>query len=481
MFDSQITGRPYHPAPSDNVPDFDKATRNDRHRHSRSHNSDYSDSQDDDIKHDSFDNSEYSDFSDESTQSQEDPPVDPKVVVTSLSNTVVAVDPQLYRRVKRAKNPRSRFQAAWWFVIYSHDKRADYIQHLVKSGFNAPPWVTFESPYGKPPYTTQWGNLAITLPAISHLFKCFAFKFRNKPQFVLSYLSDEIKFFRTYSMAMAALFDKRAIAEAIIAAIDRWHGQSQFTVLFIDALTKSNFEKVKMNHYRVDSIPSGNYSLAKGCISPAIFQKIARDECTGLVKKLSNNSKKPYTRPQSRRPYFNPSHNYYNNYSPSRSPSNYARPPINPSYMPPRSVISAHSAPTTHQALPANLAPSGIPYPAKSSIVLPVPSLDKPYPLYAPRLEYFASAADFPTTPAGLARSFDDYLTKLGRCPPYYCADYQVNGQCTRARCDFHHLCEWCASKAHTGNQCPYRPKSIGFRKKSATSRPNRSLQAPPA
>ena len=475
IIDSHITGRPQSQHNNqEEVPDFENATRTHRHRrHSRNHYSDDSESQDNDVKS----QSDYSDSdSQESTPDpDEKPPTDTKELTMAVQKEVITVDPQLYRRVKKAKNPRSRFQMAWWFVIYTHDKRADYIQHLVKSGFNAPPWVTFEAPFGKPPFTTQWGNLAITLPAVSHLFKCFAYKFRNKPKFVLFYLSDEIKFFRTYSMAMAALFDKRAIAEAIIAAIDRWCGTAKLTPLFIDALLKSDFDKVKMNHYRVDSIPSGSYSLTKGCISPSIFQKIAKDECSGLAKKLANNNspKKPFNRPFNRRQPINPNYNPYYGYIQRRNQSNTYQPTSNFSnYIPPapRSILSVHSAPTPHQSMSTALAPSGVPYPSKSSIVLPTASLDKPFPLYAPRLEYFATAANFPPTPPDQARSFSDYLTKLGRCPPYYCADYQVNNQCTRARCDFHHLCEWCASKNHSGNQCPYRPISVGFRKKSRNS-----------
>ena len=475
---------------------FEQATRNCRRNRRRSpygRRSD-SESQDDDIIEDDDDDDDDDDSESAYYPSDSEPdekPSNPSIVSSLLKAIVRPVDADLYHRIKRARNARKRFQISWWFIIYSHDKRADYVQHLLKSGFRAPPWVTFDAPSGKPPFTTQWGNLAITLPAISQLFKCFVYSFRKNSSYVLALSMDEKNFFRAYSTAKAKLYDRRAIAEAIIAAADRWSGRANFTSLFSRALSRSSFDKVKMNHYRVDSIPSGNYSHSKGCISPAIFQKIAKDECTGLAKKISDQSKNPQPRFNSRRYgsyYWNyPSYSTYPrrsgsyNYNPSRYSTNRGRLrysfPNSTDYQPSsnydpvaRSNISTNSAPAALRPPSSTISPSGVPYPPKSSISLPKASLHRPYPIYHPRLEYFATAVNFDPTPPDAQRSYSDYLSRLGKCPLYYCADYQVNGQCNRRDCSFHHICEWCASESHTGNQCPWRPKTVGFRKKSSKS-----------
>ena len=132
------------------VPNFDQEMRRRRRRRSSSpHHTKQMNRRDSDDSHTHYSDSEstYSCSSTPSIESCSDLEISP-------AHSLIAVDPELYERIKRAPTPRGRFQIAWWFIIYSHDKRAEYIQHLLKSGFNAPPWVTFESPFANPPFTT---------------------------------------------------------------------------------------------------------------------------------------------------------------------------------------------------------------------------------------------------------------------------------------------------------------------------------------
>ena len=81
--------------------------------------------------------------------------------------------------------------------------------------------------------------------------------------------------------------------------------------------------------------------------------------------------------------------------------------------------------------------------------------------LYAPKLRYFAELFQLPREPNG--RSYGDYATRLARTPENYCSDWNA-GRCNRNGCVLHHLCEWCASCKHCGNQCPWRPAGMKLR-----------------
>ena len=338
-----------------------------------------------------------------------------------------SLNPLLFKKVFETSSNRDRFRAAWWFVIYASNQRATIIEQLAKLGFVAPPWVAFDGLAQKPPFPVQWGNLAITVAAISGLYECYAHFYRSDINFVALFTIDELQFFRSLAESKACLFDKRAIAEALILSIDQWSGRPNFNALFRMNLARPDFSKVKFNHYRIDSIPSGNYSNLKGCIAPAIFDRLAKEDFNGLARKMA---KKPYVssgagyRTRSQKPQV------------TQVPSD-LYPDIE------------------HKA------PSGVDYPDKASIQ--VPSSRSSKPLYAPRLEYFAKVFSFPPTPARDARSFADYLSSLGRCPKFYCAGFQ-SSSCRRRSCDYHHLCEWCAQE-HVGNACPYRPKAIALRR----------------
>ena len=51
----------------------------------------------------------------------------------------------------------------------------------------------------------------------------------------------------------------------------------------------------------------------------------------------------------------------------------------------------------------------------------------------------------------------------MARTPENYCSDWNA-GRCNRNGCVLHHLCEWCASCKHCGNQCPWRPAGMKLR-----------------
>ena len=341
-----------------------------------------------------------------------------------LTRLAAGLDPELFRRVMDAKLPRTRFRMAWWFIISRSPRRVIMVDQLCKLGFNPPPWVAVDYQTQRPPFPAQWGNLAITLPAISYLFQCFIYFYREDIDFMARFAVDEVLFYRSLAHARAQLFDRRAIAEAIILSVDQWAGAPNFSSLFDSNLSRPDFARVSFNHYRIDNVPSSNYSNTKGCVGPAVFEKIAKDDFTGLAKKMAKKS-----RTKARQ----------------IPPTSYTRPGLLVSSLFPEIAVKA---------------PSGVPYPEKSSLRFPSGPLK--FPLYAPRLEFFATAHNFPATPTKERRSFYDYLTNLGRCPKYYCARFQ-SGPCTRSPCDYHHLCEWCA-QPHNGNNCPYRPVNIALR-----------------
>ena len=348
----------------------------------------------------------------------------------NLRQLAIDVSPMLFTKVSQASTSRERFRVAWWFMIFQSAHRASMVEQLVRLGFTPPPWVAIEHAAQRPPYPAQWGNMAITLPAISNLYKCYIHFYRGDTHFMALFTIDELLFFRTFSQAQAQLFDKRAIAEAILLSIDQWTGAPNLYSLFKNNLVRPEFDKVNFNHYRVDKIPSSNYSNLKGCVGPAVFEKLAKDDFMGLAKRMAK---------RSRQRSFSGNN--------SRFSAN-------------KSVAPNISVSTIFPEIDAK-APSGVPYPDTSSLI--VPTTQTKNALHAPRLEHFAKAFSFVPTPAFATRSYYDYVTVLGKCPLYYCASYQSNN-CRRRSCDYHHLCEWCA-QPHHGNSCPYRPKDIALRK----------------
>ena len=304
----------------------------------------------------------------------------------NLRQLAVDVAPLLFTKVSQADTSRQRFRIAWWFIIFQSAHRASMVEQLVRLGFTPPPWVAIEHAAQRPPYPAQWGNMAITLPAISNLYKCYIHFYRGDTHFMALFTIDELLFFRTLTQAQAQLFDKRAIAEAILLSIDQWTGAPNFYSLFKNNLVRPEFDKVSFNHYRVDKIPTSNYSNLKGCVGPAVFEKLAKDDFMGLAKRMAKKSRQKSSNGS--------------RFSAARS----AAPTI---------AVSTLFAEINTKA------PSGIPYPDASSLI--VPTTQTKNPLHSPRLEHFARMFSFAPTPAFASRSYYDYVTVLGKCPLYYC------------------------------------------------------------
>ena len=87
---------------------------------------------------------------------------------------------------------------------------------------------------------------------------------------------------------------------------------------------------------------------------------------------------------------------------------------------------------------------------------------DKTLTLYAPKLEYFAKHFSYPRVPSESFKTYEDMLKTLGRVQLYYCANFQSKS-CANAKCNFHHLCEWCGYN-HPGNECNWRPSNLPLR-----------------
>lgn len=375
-------------------------------------------------------------------------------------------DTDIYSRIMHTKRPRARFQLAWWFIISQSDRKADFIDHLIALGFMIPQWVDWSMPENRGPFPVQWGLLPVTLAAVSVLFRCFNHFYRHRELMVAQLVIDERNFLLAVNQAKVNLFDRRPIAQAIIYAVEKWEGDPVFSKNFKKGLKDDAFKKVGLSHYRIDNIPSNQFSSAKGCIAPSIFRSVYTSKKKVLEKQVLNqaryharNNYGNYGN-QANQPRYNQRNNYgnrqrYGNYNNNQDYGRKAANNYNANkgsaaqkkikIVPNPRAESLKTAYGTHS-------PSTVEYPQE---VAP-PVSHKPLPIYAPKLGYFSCHFIYPEPPADRRITDVDAMRSLGKVPYLYCADFQSNN-CTHPACSYHHLCEWCGA-SHHGNGCPFRP-----------------------
>ena len=385
---------------------------------------------------------------------------------TLLRERKTIKDRDVYIKIMRTKLARACFQLAWWFIISQSDRKADFVNHLIALGFTIPQWVDWSMPSNKGPFPTQWGHLPITLAAVSFMFQCYTYYYRDRQLLVAQLAVDEGNFLKAVNQAKVNLFDRRSIAQGIIYAIEKWEANPVLTKNFKKGLNDDAFKKVGLSHYRIDNIPSNQFSSAKGCIAPSIFRTIYTSKKKVLEKQVLNQSHFSSRNNNNSSNYGNNKNRYGSRYNNNRYGSNqrgyYGKRNYNT-----KSTNAAQkdttikpnplaaSAKTTY----GQFAPSGTRYPDDVTM----PTSDKNLPIYAPKLGYFNCHFIYPEPPANMKFTDDDVIRSLAKVPYLYCADYQ-SGTCEHPACNFHHLCEWCGSP-HIGNSCAYRPK---LRKRSA-------------
>ena len=147
-------------------------------------------------------------------------------------------------------------------------------------------------------------------------------------------------------------------------------------------------------------------------------------------------------------------YNNHNNYNNGYGRSSFSNPITDEDYE--RRLFAGKDRYT----MPAFPSPSGRHYPTIQQA--PAPTTVSTKKLWAPKLRYFAILYKLPREKFAPP----NYLHYLGQTVTNYCAKFNAETYCREDKCGNHHLCEFCASRDHGGNSCPYRP-NVAFRKPS--------------
>ena len=415
---------------------------------------------------------------------------------------------------------------AWWCAIRELDNYYRWIAYLQLNGWTAPNGLDAKSKITEVTPVMD-GHFLLTKLAVELLMDFWALRRPDSDFDPLSLTLDQMKLSRELNYCQAKGYSKYQISMALAATARAWNGKRKYFYKNFRRVIKKykiNITIYSFDCERSDQVPSGDFRDLRGCVPEHDFAALS---AAAQSKDATLNTQQQHgeAEPHAPQPQVNQNNNNNNNinadhidgndrsgyfgsnlfdpndngfgptepagfghFAHSRGSNNLAAsnmpaplqqqaPPQQQSQPSQQSQVSGANQqysdvarnnvaqrPSTlrgHQRdEPTGISPSGRPYPPASSV--PFPKTVLLTDLFAPKLRYFAGLSQLPLAPT--FTSYDDYKSRLGRCMLNYCADWNA-GNCRMDECVLHHLCEWCASAEHRGNDCPYRPAGLNLRK----------------
>ena len=408
------------------------------------------------------------------------------------------------------------FDMAWWCALRELDTFHVWVAYLQLNGWTVPKelddrgLISIVTP-------VMDGHFLLTKLAIDLLMSFWAIRRPGSDFDPGSFLLDQARLYHEINVAQAHCHSKYRVATALATAARVWNGKKKYLYkLFRREISKfePNPTIYSFDSERSDMIQLGAFRGAKGCVPEKDYATLAAEaeqrrsgsKSTLGAKKEGEGSDNNYNNSNNNNnndcsgyrgngvydPYSVGYHNDYaeehdrnynhfgrnpcannNNHNiPDPGPNQRGRPIAsinkNNSY-----AERARDGGANNRTKPSyfrgyyrstaeRTSPSGAPYPPRNSV--PFPTTDRPADLFAPKLHFFARLFQLPREPN--ARDYGEMTIRLGTTPLNYCSDFNARG-CERRYCVLHHLCEWCASNEHGGNDCPYRPAGMHFRRTS--------------